>query len=592
MARRPFDTYRGSQTHASVSSPHHRNMLTQRSHRPSGWWWKVPLVTLLLLLGAGAAGVFWFDRAYADRVYPHVSLQGVPVGGKTRADAQGAVEAAFATFAQQPVTLRADDYTWQPTLADLGVTLDARASVDQAAAWGHGGELFAALAAFARGEQAVNVPLQVVVDGAKLDAYLRTVAATVDVKPQEATVVIENDEVRTTPSHNGRMVLIPETADALVKGLRQLQPQTVVLQMHDVVPQVADAQAADAQRTVEMLLSAPLEMVVDKQPFTLDQHTLGTLVRVERVEGNGHVVLEPRLDTAKLETVLHDITAKIGHAPEEPRLDWNHGDLKIMKDGVPGYGVDVERSVAAVNAALLANNRHVELPLGEVQPSVRADTLGSLGIKELISEGKSYFINSDWARMTNIKAGAKLVRGVLVAPGAEFSFNNTVGVDLDVSKGFVQGQAIVNNKVVAEDGGGICQDSTTMYRAAFYAGLPITARTAHASRLGFYEVGETVGMDAAIFTGTGPDLRFRNDTKQWLLIDTVVNDEEQSVAFRIYGTKVPGRTVERSEPSIEYRGGGVQVVNVTRTIKQDGNVVDTETFVSNFQPLKPQTAAH
>jgi vancomycin resistance protein YoaR len=226
------------------------------------------------------------------------------------------------------------------------------------------------------------------------------------------------------------------------------------------------------------------------------------------------------------------------------------------------------------------------LPLGEVQPAVRADTLTQLGITELIAEGKSYFTNSAQYRITNIKAGVNLIDGVLVAPGAEFSFNDTVGVELDESKGFVQGEAIVDNKVVVEYGGGICQDSTTVYRAAFYAGLPITARTSHSSRLGFYEIGETVGMDAAIFTGTGPDLRFRNDTEHWILIDGVVDDEEQSVAFRLYGTNVAGRSVERSEPIIAYGRGGVQSVTVTRTIKQNGEVVNTEEFVSNFQPLQ------
>jgi vancomycin resistance protein YoaR len=327
-------------------------------------------------------------------------------------------------------------------------------------------------------------------------------------------------------------------------------------------------------------------MVADNQTFTLDQQGLTEFLRVERVERDGVATLEPQLDTAKLESFLRDITARIGRAPQEPRVDWNNGQLQIVQPGTPGYGVDIARSMEVVNAAILTSQRRVELPLGEVQPAVREDTLADLGITELIAEGKSYFTNSAQYRITNIKAGVKLVDGVLVAPGAEFSFNDTVGVELDESKGFVQGEAIVNNKVVVEYGGGICQDSTTIYRAAFYAGLPITARTSHSSRLGFYEIGETVGMDAAIFTGTGPDLRFRNDTEHWILIDGVVDDVEQSVAFRLYGTNVAGRTVERSEPVIQYGRGGVQIVTVTRTTKQDGAVVNTEAFVSNFQPLQ------
>jgi vancomycin resistance protein YoaR len=540
----------------------------------------------MVLVGAGAAGAFWFDRAYADRVYPNVSLQGVPIGGTTRAQAQQAVETAFAAFAQQPVTLRADDRAWQPTLQDLGVTLDVSRSVDQAVALGRDTNQLGAVRQVLGGGQSANVPLQVVVDGAKLDAYLRGVAAEVEVKPQEATILFENGQVRTTPSQNGRLVLVNETASALVKGLEQVQPQDIALQTREVVPQITSERVAEVQRAVETIVGAPLDMVADNQTFTLDQQGLTEFLRVERVERDGVATLEPQLDTAKLESFLRDITARIGRAPQEPRVDWNNGQLQIVKEGTPGYGVDIERSMEVVNAAILTSERRVELPLGEVQPAVRADTLAELGITELIAEGKSYFTNSAQYRITNIKAGVNLVDGILVAPGAEFSFNDTVGVELDESKGFVQGEAIVDNKVVIEYGGGICQDSTTVYRAAFYAGLPITARTSHSSRLGFYEIEETVGMDAAIFTGTGPDLRFRNDTDHWILVDGVVNDEEQSVAFRLYGTNVPGRTVERSEPVVEYGRNGVQIVTVTRTIKQDGEVVNTEAFVSNFHPLQ------
>ncbi len=586
MARRPFDAHHARAVRASAPSFDDPDVPLQPSRRRSGWWWKLPLVSLMVLVGAGAAGAFWFDRAYADRVYPNVSLQGVPIGGTTRAQAQQAVETAFAAFAQQPVTLRADDRAWQPTLQDLGVTLDVSRSVDQAVALGRDTNQLGAVRQVLGGGQSANVPLQVVVDGAKLDAYLRGVAAEVEVKPQEATILFENGQVRTTPSQNGRLVLVNETASALVKGLEQVQPQDIALQTREVVPQITSERVAEVQRAVETIVGAPLDMVADNQTFTLDQQGLTEFLRVERVERDGVATLEPQLDTAKLESFLRDITARIGRAPQEPRVDWNNGQLQIVKEGTPGYGVDIERSMEVVNAAILTSERRVELPLGEVQPAVRADTLAELGITELIAEGKSYFTNSAQYRITNIKAGVNLVDGILVAPGAEFSFNDTVGVELDESKGFVQGEAIVDNKVVIEYGGGICQDSTTVYRAAFYAGLPITARTSHSSRLGFYEIEETVGMDAAIFTGTGPDLRFRNDTDHWILVDGVVNDEEQSVAFRLYGTNVPGRTVERSEPVVEYGRNGVQIVTVTRTIKQDGEVVNTEAFVSNFHPLQ------
>jgi vancomycin resistance protein YoaR len=93
-------------------------------------------------------------------------------------------------------------------------------------------------------------------------------------------------------------------------------------------------------------------------------------------------------------------------------------------------------------------------------------------------------------------------------------------------------------------------------------------------------------MDAAIFTGTGPDLRFINDTGHWMLIQGEVDPEDASVTFSLYGTKVPGRTVERSKPVVVNRGGGAMSVTVTRTVKQDGAIVRTEEFPTYFKPLQ------
>jgi vancomycin resistance protein YoaR len=486
---------------------------------------------------------------------------------------------------QQPVTLRFNDRTWQPTLRELGVSLDLDQSLDQAFAIGHTGSEFDALRHALHLAQPTNLPLRIVVDGSTLDSYLQTIADEVEVAPQEATLTIVNGQARTTPSQNGAVLLREETAAAIVNGLQQAQPQNVEIQLQTVVPPVTTEHVAEAERAVQTIVGTPLELVAGSQTFTISSQTLTALLRVERVERDGSVTLRTVLDRTKLESFVRDITAQVGQAPVEPRLNWNNGQLEIFKPGAPGVGVDMARAVEAVNTAILTQNRRVELPVETIQPEVSPETLASLGIKELVGEGTSYFLNSAEYRITNISAGIALLHGVLIAPGAEFSFNDTVGDDLDERTGFVQGEAIVGNKVVIEYGGGICQDSTTVYRAAFYAGLPITERTSHSSRLDFYEVGETVGMDAAIFTEIGPDLKFRNDTDHWLLMQGEVDLVTQQVAVRLYGTKVEGRSVERSEPVISYGENGVTLVSVTRTIKQDGNVVSTEEFPSRFQPL-------
>jgi vancomycin resistance protein YoaR len=559
-----------------------------RQHRANrrlgGWWWKLPLVAVMLMVGASAAGTFWIDRAYAERVYPNVAVQDVHVGGKTRADMQQAVEASFAAFRQSPVSLRFGDASWQPSLVDLGVTLDWDHAFEQALAVGHTGSRTDKLLQIARmAQQDTNVQVPVVVDRAKLASYLRHVAAEIDREPRDANVTLEHGTVHMTPSADGRMVLLSETVNTVVDSLQQLQPQDVAIQTRAVQPQITSERAAEVKRDIETMIGSPLELVAKGRSFALSPETLTEFVTIER---GGKGTLNAQLDQRKLEAVLRDITAEVGKLPVEPRVTWNNGELEIFQEGTSGYGVAIEQAMTMIDAAVRTASRRIELPMSDVQPQVRPETLASLGIKELVGEGKSFFTGSAAYRVTNIKAGVKLIHGTLVAPGGEFSFNDTVGEKLDASKGFVPGSAIVNNRKQVEYGGGICQDSTTVYRAAFYAGLPITERFSHSARLHFYEIGETIGMDAAIFTGTGPDLRFINDTGHWMLIQGEVDPEDASVTFSLYGTKVAGRTVERSKPVVVNRGGGAMSVTVTRIVKQDGEVVRTEKFPTYFKPLQ------
>ena len=163
-----------------------------------------------------------------------------------------------------------------------------------------------------------------------------------------------------------------------------------------------------------------------------------------------------------------------------------------------------------------------------------------------MSVGRSDFTGSAEYRINNIGVGMNILNGILIAPGEEFSFNNNIG-SIDARNGFVEGYAIIQNRTQLEFGGGICQDSTTLFRAAFWAGLPITERWGHSFYISWYDKyglgpqGNGPGLDATIFTG-GPDLKFVNDTGNWLLMQSSSNARTGVAEVALYGTK-PNRTV-------------------------------------------------
>jgi len=194
--------------------------------------------------------------------------------------------------------------------------------------------------------------------------------------------------------------------------------------------------------------------------------------------------------------------------------------------------------------ALKDVNNSIALDISETRPEQNAN---DYGIKELIAEGVSYFSHSSSNRISNIATASQKVKGTLVAPGENFSFNDAVG-PIDVEHGFNTGYIISKGRTVLGTGGGVCQVSTTVFRAALYAGLPSVKRTAHAYRVSYYEEKSPIGLDATIYQPS-VDFVFKNDMENYILVYTVLDIQAKKLEVKIYGTK-DGRTVDLSEPKI------------------------------------------
>jgi vancomycin resistance protein YoaR len=526
------------------------------------------------------------------------------------------VREQYAAFLEQPVTLTYGEKTWTPDLDELGVQLEIDRSVQTAMDAGRGYDLANNLREIAAiWQDGLEIPLRLTIDEQALQAYIVARAAEIDRAAVDAQLVLEEVTPIMMPAVSGRQVLIHETTREVLAALQSLEPQTVVLRTRELLPTLDNGEVAEAQEEVDRLLRDSLVLQADDETWEWTPDELAQMIQVSRettTNARGdHLAIE--LDRDMIRERLEEIAEASRTGGTYPRVDWNNGDLIITEQGDSGRMVDIEQAEELVIDALEGiANRTVELPFRSTDPVVTADNLDELGITELLAVGRSDFTGSAAYRITNIKAGMQLLHGILLAPGEEFSFNESVG-SINAANGFVEGYAIVQNRTQLEWGGGICQDSTTMFRAAFWAGLPITERWGHSfyiswyDKYGYGEYGNGPGMDATIFTG-GPDFKFLNDTGNWLLIQTNVDTARTLAEVRIYGTD-PGRTVEFEGPIIFNRQppppepvfvanpsvpigarqqsdtarGGMSIA-FTRVIKQDGSEVEREEFLTVFKP--------
>ncbi|MBI2641396.1 VanW family protein [Candidatus Roizmanbacteria bacterium] len=192
-------------------------------------------------------------------------------------------------------------------------------------------------------------------------------------------------------------------------------------------------------------------------------------------------------------------------------------------------------------------NRNIVLTSKVIEPEITLAESNDFGIEELVAEGKSDFSGSIPERIHNIILATSKFHGVLIPKDKVFSFNEIVG-DISSLTGYKQAYIIKAGKTVLGDGGGVCQVSTTLFRAALNAGLPIIERTPHAYRVGYYENDSKPGFDATVYAPS-VDLKIKNDSPASLLVQTEVDEANNLLYFRFYGKK-DERSVEISQVTV------------------------------------------
>lgn len=289
---------------------------------------------------------------------------------------------------------------------------------------------------------------------------------------------------------------------------------------------------------------------------------------------------ELRISSDKLYDYLKTLALSINVEPVNANVRFEGDRASVFRPAVEGIRLDIAGSATAIISALGDNQEIVELPIERVPPVITLDRINDLGIKTLLAKGESNFIGSSIARIYNIRLGASKLNGVIIKPGERFSFNDTIGA-IDERSGFESELVIKNGNLIPEVGGGLCQVSTTMFRAAIYAGLPIVERRPHSFPVRYYN---PQGFDATIYPGV-VDLKFINDTPAYLLIQTKISGTK--LFFEIYGSD-DGRKVTLDGPhQYDQKANGAMRAYFTRTIVLSDGTEKEERFDSDYRPPAP-----
>jgi len=302
-------------------------------------------------------------------------------------------------------------------------------------------------------------------------------------------------------------------------------------------------------------------LVAGDKKFSVPSKTLKTWVQLK---GDGGAMFM-RLSPGKIYDYLNIYISPIVNNPgENAKFIMQGGTFLMSKPGSEGTIVDGVKTSLAIRSALASGKGSAKIYFKRYLPPVTTDkAFKETGIKSILSTGATSFAGSPKNRIKNIEVGRSKLQGQLVPPGEEFSLNKSLG-PITEAAGFFPELVIKENVTKPEYGGGLCQISTTLFRAAVNAGLDIIERHNHAYPVKYYGV---PGFDATIYSPR-PDLRFINNTGNWLMIQSSISGSK--LTFQFFGIS-DGRTVKIDGPHVVEKKPDGSLRTLLREVVTDKN---------------------
>jgi len=509
---------------------------------------------IVLVIGIVAFLSFNLEETYNGRIFPHVLVQDVDVGGLTPSQAEQRLDDRLAKAYAEPLRFSMERNTIEIPLSASSSFLgfETPRLVEYAMQTGRSGHVVRdAVKQLELRFLKTHIPF-FSAERFESDALKQAIlerSASFLPPAQDATLELQTKDEQTTfsikPEQAGKEVRF-ENLDALLhQQIAELSfGKSIPLPVGQVTPQWKATDLAPLQEQANSWLQhAPFDVTAEGKRWTVSKAMLGAWIAATSSDTGLNLDLVPSRIKEGLTPWVSFVVrpAKDGYLELE-----NATSVKKFVAPEEGIGVDGEKMRATLLDTWTGNasGTTLEIPLKHEEPLIKGPDAENLGIQEVIGVGTSNFAGSPTNRRKNIARGAALIHGALIAPGEEFSTVARVG-EIDGVHGWFPELVIKDNKTQKEFGGGLCQIGTTVFRSALASGLPITERRNHSYRVRYYE---PAGTDATIY-GPHPDLRFLNDTGHWILITSRLSGDY--ISFTFWGTK-DGRTVVMTKPTVSH----------------------------------------
>ncbi len=547
-----------------------------------------------------------YTAAYWRKIVPGVKILGMNVGNMSAEMAAKLVDNRLRKQKLEGIRLVAGDQNWIIEPDDVGVSVNIPKTTGQAWMVARKGGWIERLGQAQRSYfEGLDFGLVVEIDESKWEKITAEMAASIDDEEIQPGLRVvggdKNKEIVLEPGKDGVRLNRKHLREIVLSRWSSISSDQVEMPVEEVVVSKDKDKVEAAIKLGSKLLGKKLKLTVDEDEWAIEEDELVGLISV--AQGG--------VDKDKLQIKVTSFAKEIDREPQNAAFQFVDGKVEEFRPGKDGLRVEQDRLVGSLvdGVMTLAENEEwvVGVSVERMKPAITTEDVNDLGIKELVGKGESTYFHSIPNRVHNVGLAAQRINGVLISPGEIFSFNQALG-EVSAATGFKSAYVISGGRTVLGDGGGVCQVSTTLFRAALDVGLPIVERKAHAYRVGYYEQNYPVGIDATVYNPTA-DLKFKNDTPGYLLIQTVIDEEKRYLSFEIYGTD-DGRVVKLTKPKVwglsspppaiyqddpslpvgkvvqvDWAASGAKA-SFDYQVTKNGEVTFEKTFYSNYQPWR------
>lgn len=508
---------------------------------------KIIFLILLFAFSAGASFLFLFNFSFSEKIYPRISVAGSNIGNLSPKIAQKSIENRINAWQKAKIQINYSDSSdpalsksWRVEPAVLGIIPSAQKNILSAYNIGRTGNTLKIIRQITLvATKGNNLLVSYDLDENKFNDYIENNFSFLEKPGKNASLAFINGDLKEIPSQTGYTIDRDDLKQKITADIQNLSDNPVSIKISASSPKITNDKIKKAQSQTINLTTGKISLQFEKKSWLLEKNLIESslsFIPVADPANKNETILGLEITPGLINDYLEKIQMEINREPSNAVFGIKDEQIIIESGGETGAVLSLDKSTKKIidemqkGAANNINDIEIKLEIEEKEPLIGKKNLEDMKIDSLLGQGKSDFSGSPANRRHNIATGAAKFNNIFIAAGEEFSFVKTLG-EISAKTGYLPELVIKENKVIAELGGGLCQVSSTAFRAAIYSGLPIIERRPHSYAVPYYN---PQGMDATIYP-PHPDLRFKNDTDTPILVQTKII--KNSLIFNFFGKK-------------------------------------------------------